>query len=231
MTAQFYGCLGLWLLRRWDRSVDEDDFSGIHVIDSTDQNQITILFHHFEDRAVFSDVRDGHQNISFDHFAQEFRVLACFLSGVIFETRNCRFDAGQHLGDIAEFDAINRRSHGSAVVMAEDDGDLGSGNLAGEFHAAEDIGVGKITGNSGNEEVANATIKNIFHWHAGVDAREHYCFGELAFNGRPDLLGMVTLCQRTCRVTRVARFKKIQDFLWGQCLLFLTRHDTFLAWQ
>ena len=104
---------------------------------------------------------------------------------------NRGFDLGQEAGEIAEVDVIDGALDGAAVGVANDDDEFGPGDLAGEFHAAEDVIVEDIAGDAGAKDIAHALIKDNLAGLTGIEAAQDHGEGILAGGRGMDLRGEI----------------------------------------
>ena len=81
-------------------------------------------------------------------------------------------DARQQSGEVAQHHVVDGAFDGAARGVPENHDDLCAGNRAPELHAAEDVVVEHIAGNTGVEHVADAQIEDHLDRLARVEATQ-----------------------------------------------------------
>jgi hypothetical protein len=64
--------------------------------------------------------------------------------------------------------------------VAEDHDNLGTGELTGKLHAAEDVVIDEVTCDAGTEEITDALVEYHLYRYARVDTAEYTSKGVLA---------------------------------------------------
>ncbi|MGK0452162.1 MAG: hypothetical protein ACJAXE_002835 [Neolewinella sp.] len=86
--------------------------------------------------------------------------------------------------------------------MSHNEDELGTGEFASKFHASQNIFADKITCNTGDKNIADALVEDVFNGYSAVYARQSDGFREL---------GVGTL---TCSEWSLA----VRSFLWKRAL-------------
>ena len=113
----------------------------------------------------------------------------------------------------------------AAAGVAFDDDDFGAGDLAGVFHAGEDLVSGDIACDADAEDVAEADVEDEFGGGAGVDAAEDDGEGVLGVCGAVDLADEVAVEALACDEALVAFFEHADDVCRGGVALDVAGGD------
>ena len=97
----------------------ETNFSGVHLVQSTHNLDLTAGFHFLQDWAVFSNVVDCLTDILLCDHMDELFILARLFTIIVSEMVDRRLDVGEHGRNIAKFDTVYRTLDGTTVFVAK----------------------------------------------------------------------------------------------------------------
>lgn len=152
--------------------VEEVDFAGADIVHGADEENRAGFDHAADARAGFEDEFHGAADVLCGDDVGEGRRIeaggfrAC---GDVVDGAADAVGEGGEVGAACGFggvevlaDELAGGGHGSAFGVAFDDDDLGAGDLAGVFHAAEDFFRGHIACDADAEDVAQAEVEDEF---------------------------------------------------------------------
>src|SRR5262252_3438937 len=101
------------------------------------------------------------------------RILTRFLSIKIC-CRNCWFDSCQESGKVPEYNVVDCALYGSAGRMSQNQHNLGTGNPASKFHAAQHVIVHDVAGDPAYERITYARVKYDFRGNSRIETSKHH---------------------------------------------------------
>ena len=215
--------------------VEEVDFAGADIVHGSDEENRAGFDHAADARAGFEDVFHGAADIlGGDDVGESGGIEA----GGFRERGDVVDGAADAVGEGGEVGAASRFSgvevladelagcgDGSALGVAFDDDDLGTGDLAGVFHAAEDLFRGHIACDADAEDIAQAEVEDEFGGGSGVNAAEHDGERVLSGRGDADLADEVAIEPFSGDEAVVAILEELENCLGGGLVLDVAGGD------
>ena len=96
------------------------------------------------------------------------------------------------MGQVTELSVVGGTLDSTAFGMAQYHDKFRSGELGGELKAAYEVGIRKITGNTGTKDIPDSLVENNFRRNSLIDTTKNTCKRKLTVRSGLDLRQQLT---------------------------------------